>query len=141
MRALLTVKRSFGTTLWSKPTLTNPCFLHKRFLHKRSFGKNINNLVFYIYKPSFAILSLSIASMDLEYNSDHQVLVCKSCQTCVRPSQKSVEKHLRSKPHRLIGQSLKSYLNYSNSLELRSLESLQQKKPIGRILALKYLKI
>jgi predicted metal-binding protein len=62
--------------------------------------------------------------MELEYNSDHQVLVCKFCQTCVMPSRKSIEKHLRSQPHRLTGQTLKSHLEYTDSLKLRSLECL-----------------
>lgn len=79
--------------------------------------------------------------MDLEYNSDYQVLVCKSCQTCVRPSRKSVEKHLRSQPHRLTGQTLKSYLEYNDSFVLRSLASLQDEKPAGKVLVVKHLKL
>ena len=79
--------------------------------------------------------------MDLEYHSDYQVLVWKSCQTCVGLSRKSIEKHLRSQRHRLTGQSLKSYLEYTDSLVLQSLESLRDKEPAGKVLVIKHLKL
>ena len=79
--------------------------------------------------------------IDLEYNPEHQVLVYKPCQTYVEPSRKSIKKHLRSQPHRLTGQTLKSHLEYADALVLRSLESLWTKKPLGRVLAIKHLKL
>jgi superfamily II DNA helicase RecQ len=79
--------------------------------------------------------------MDLEYNSDHQVVVCKTCQTSVGPGRKSIETHLRSKPHRFTGQTLKSYLEFTDSLVLHSLEELREKKPTSKALAIKHLKL
>ena len=67
--------------------------------------------------------------MDLVYDSGHQVVVCKRCQTCIGPSRTSIEQHLRKKPHRLTGQTLKSYLEYTDSLALQPLEYLRDQKP------------
>jgi hypothetical protein len=79
--------------------------------------------------------------MDLVYDSGHQVIVCKRCQTCVGPTRTSIEQHLRKKPHRLIGRTLKSYLEYTDSLVLRPLEYLRDQKPANSNLAVKYLKL
>lgn len=79
--------------------------------------------------------------MDLVYNSNHQVVVCKRCQTCVGPSRRSIEQHLRKEPHRFLGQTLKSYLEYTSSLDLRSLDTLKDKKPARGSLALNHLKL
>ena len=79
--------------------------------------------------------------MDLVYDSGHQVVVCKRCQTCIGPSRTSIEQHLRKKPHRLTGQTLKSYLEYTDSLALQPLEYLRDQKPASGGLAVKHLKL
>ena len=75
------------------------------------------------------------------YYAEYQVVVCKTCKTCIGPSQKSAEKHLRSQPHHLTGQTLKSYLQYTDSLKLNSLECLVKIKPVRRVPAIKHLKV
>lgn len=77
----------------------------------------------------------------LSYDSACQVVVCKRCQTCIGPSQTSLEQHLRKKPHCLTGQILKSYLAYAGSLALRPLEDLKSRKPVSGGPALEHLKI
>jgi hypothetical protein len=79
--------------------------------------------------------------MELAYDSGHQVVVCKRCQTCIGPSRTSIEQHLQKKPHRLIGQTLKSYLEYTDSLALRPLENLRDQKPANGGLTVKHLKL
>ncbi|KAG4427194.1 hypothetical protein IFR05_017323, partial [Cadophora sp. M221] len=68
-------------------------------------------------------------SLDVVYNSTHQVVVCRRCQTCLVPRQSSVERHLRGEPHRLLGPALKAHLAYIDALTLRDLETLKGARP------------
>ncbi len=71
--------------------------------------------------------------MDLfTYNSRHQVVACKHCETCVSPSRTSLRRHLREKPHKMVGEVLEGYLEYAESLILRPLKDLRIEKALGR---------
>jgi Lhr-like helicase len=66
---------------------------------------------------------------ELAYNPLHQVLVCKSCETCIIPGATSVERHLRAQPHSLLGQVLKTHLAYAQTLKLKTVQELREQKP------------
>ena len=55
--------------------------------------------------------------MDLfTYDITHQVIVCKSCCTCVAPGRATTERHLRRKStHGLVGPTLRACVEYADS--------------------------
>ena len=63
------------------------------------------------------------------YNSDHQVVVCRQCETCLIPRQASFTNHLRAKPHWLRGDELKATIRLLSGHTLRSVGQLQQQRP------------
>ncbi|KAH9203356.1 hypothetical protein DL95DRAFT_320873, partial [Leptodontidium sp. 2 PMI_412] len=80
-------------------------------------------------------------SLDLVYNPTHQVVVCRRCQTCLVPSQSSVERHLRGEPHRLLGPALKAHLTYIDALTLRDLETLKRDRPREPVAPIEHLPV
>ena len=80
-------------------------------------------------------------SCELVYNPIYEVVVCKQCQSCVIPGAASIQRHLRANPHRLLCHVLKAHLDYTNALDLRSLEELRETKPAGRCPALQHLRV
>ena len=70
-----------------------------------------------------------MSSEPLIYNTQHQVLICRSCQTVVGPRWQAIERHLRGEPHRALGPALKAYRAYTDSLTLQTLDGLRQGKP------------
>ena len=63
------------------------------------------------------------------FNEAHRVVVCRSCGSCIAPGQASLERHLRRKPHYLVGGALKSTVAYLLMLDLRPLAELREHKP------------
>ena len=84
---------------------------------------------------------VSTMSLDLVYNSTHQVVVCRRCQTCIVPSESSVTRHLRAEPHRLLGPALKAHLAYVDGLTLRDLETLKRQRPREPVAPIQHLSI
>ncbi|KAF7880786.1 uncharacterized protein EAF01_000538 [Botrytis porri] len=78
---------------------------------------------------------------DLAYNSDHQVLICTQCQTCIAPGARSIAQHLRAEPHRLSGDLLKAQLSYAQSLSLKTKRQLREDKPARRAAQLEHLRV
>ncbi|PMD12100.1 hypothetical protein NA56DRAFT_715759, partial [Hyaloscypha hepaticicola] len=68
-------------------------------------------------------------SEPLIYNTQHQVLICRSCQTIIGPRWQAIKRHLRGEPHRALGPALKAYRAYTDSLTLQTLNGLRQGKP------------
>lgn len=77
---------------------------------------------------------------ELAYNGTHRVLVCTRCQTCIIPGARSLERHLRNKPHHLSGDVLKAQLTYANTLTLQTKEELREQKPPNGTPRLEHLK-
>jgi len=63
------------------------------------------------------------------YNLIHQVIICQTCQSCIIPGARSQERHLRARPHCLVGQALQAALQQLSSYQLRTVEQLKQAKP------------
>jgi hypothetical protein len=63
------------------------------------------------------------------YNPLHQVVVCRSCGTCLIPTLTAQERHLRAQPHRLQGDPLKTTVQLLSSYQLRTTEELRHHKP------------
>lgn len=63
------------------------------------------------------------------YNPTHRVVICHLCQSCIIPGQASQERHLRAKPHQLLGDVLKSTMKLLSSYDLSSVQELQLGKP------------
>jgi hypothetical protein len=63
------------------------------------------------------------------YNSDHQVVVCHLCRSCIVPGRQSFERHLRADPHRLLGAELKASLELLLSHRLKTAAELKETKP------------
>jgi len=62
------------------------------------------------------------------YDSTHKVVVCQLCQSCILPRQRSQERHLRAKPHRLSGDVLSTTVQLLGSYDLRTVEELREYK-------------
>jgi len=60
------------------------------------------------------------------YNSTHQVVVCQVCRSCIIPGRRSQERHLRTKPHRLSGNVLKTTVELLDSYCLKTVEELRE---------------
>lgn len=63
------------------------------------------------------------------YNALHRVVICHKCQTCLVPTASARERHLRAKPHRLLGDTLKATLQLLSRRELKTLEELRCARP------------
>ena len=63
------------------------------------------------------------------YNLIYQVIICQTCQSCIIPGARSQERHLRARPHCLVGQALQAALQQLSSYQLRTVEQLKQAKP------------
>jgi hypothetical protein len=63
------------------------------------------------------------------------------CQTCVVPGRTDVERHLRAESHRLSGQALRTYVEYTSTLTLKSLQQVQEQKLKKRIQKLEHLEV
>lgn len=63
------------------------------------------------------------------YNTEHQVVICHTCRSCIAPGRASQERHLRSHPHRLLGNELASTLELFSSYRARGLGELREYKP------------
>jgi Orsellinic acid/F9775 biosynthesis cluster protein D/Helicase conserved C-terminal domain/DEAD/DEAH box helicase len=63
------------------------------------------------------------------YNSTHKIAICTLCKSAIVPGPKSLEWHLRSKPHRLVGDIFTTNLQLLQSYSLRSIEELRVEKP------------
>ncbi len=66
---------------------------------------------------------------NLSYDALHQAVVCHKCQTCLIPTAGARERHLRAKPHRLLGDTLKATLRLLSAHRLRTVEELREAKP------------
>ena len=66
------------------------------------------------------------------YNPTHRVVVCHLCSSCIVPGLRSQERHLRAKPHRLTGDTLKTTVQLLDSYNLRTVEELREHKPGAR---------
>jgi len=62
------------------------------------------------------------------YNSEHQVIVCSDCHSCIVPGRSSQTRHLRNK-HHLNGDTLKATLQRFSSYNVRTIKELQASKP------------
>ena len=107
-----------------RPPLVCTDFAHKRLSHKRGLVRSDSKFVSVSHASISMSFILYLYDMDLVYDSGHQVVVCKHCQTCIGPSRTSIKQHLQKKPYQLTGQTLKSYLKYTDSLALWPLENL-----------------
>lgn len=58
------------------------------------------------------------------YNSDHQVLVCEQCRSCIVPRLAAFVSHIRRKPHYLCKAEQKALTVFYAQLKLRSVEEL-----------------
>lgn len=65
------------------------------------------------------------------YNELHKVVVCQQCKSCIIPSLAGQTRHLRAKPHRLLGDALKTTIELLGSFNLRSVDELRREKPLG----------
>jgi hypothetical protein len=63
------------------------------------------------------------------YNSDHRVVVCHLCRSCIVPGRQSFERHLRADPHRLLGAELKASVELLLSYRLKTADELRETKP------------
>ncbi|KFY92765.1 hypothetical protein V500_04036 [Pseudogymnoascus sp. VKM F-4518 (FW-2643)] len=63
------------------------------------------------------------------YNSTYKIVICSECKSAIIPGLKSLEWHLRSKPHRLVGDTFTATLKLLNSYDLRAIEELRINKP------------
>jgi len=66
------------------------------------------------------------------YDPIHRVVVCRLCSSCVVPGRRSQERHLRAKPHRLTGDTLKTTVQLLDSYDLRTVAELREHKPRAR---------
>lgn len=62
----------------------------------------------------------------------HKVVVCHLCSSCIVPGLRSQERHLRAKPHRLTGDTLKTTVQLLDSYDLRTVEELREHRPRTR---------
>ena len=63
------------------------------------------------------------------YNSTHQVVVCRTCKSCIIPGRRSQERHLQARPHQLSGSVLKETVQLLSSYDLWTLAELREYKP------------
>jgi hypothetical protein len=63
------------------------------------------------------------------YDPVHQVVVCRDCRTCLIPTTAGQERHLRARPHRLLGDTLKATVQLLSSYSLQTAAGLQREKP------------
>jgi hypothetical protein len=63
------------------------------------------------------------------YNSTHKIVICDVCRSSIIPGTKSQQRHLRERPHQLLGDTLATTLQLLSSYELRSAEELKAHKP------------
>ena len=69
------------------------------------------------------------------YDTTHQVLVCRPCKSCVVPTGKGPERHLRGKPHWLKGEHLRAAVEHFRSFQLRTPEQLRGWRPREELLS------
>ena len=67
------------------------------------------------------------------YNPAHGVVVCRTCGTCIGAQPRAQERHLRSQPHQLCGETLKAVLGQLSGYVLRSDEELRANKPVASV--------
>ena len=72
------------------------------------------------------------AITDFIYHPDHQVLVCRRCQTCIGPTAANWARHLRPPPHRLLGAQLQAALAVFATYDLRPFDELRRQKPTDK---------
>ena len=63
------------------------------------------------------------------YNAGHQVVICKACESCIIPGERSIIRHLREQPHRLKGNELKEVTARLLTYRLRPESELQEYRP------------
>ena len=66
------------------------------------------------------------------YNPVHRVVVYHLYSSCIIPSLRSQERHLRAKLYRLTSDTLKTTVQLLDSYDLRTIEELREHKPRAR---------
>jgi len=117
-----------------------PNSVEKHFNRKHNlFSYSVQSYTF--FSLYFSILLLFIIANELVYNLIYQVLICKWCQTYIIPGAANIEWHLQTELYRLFGQMFKTYLTYTQTLILRTVQKLHKQKPQSEIVRLDHLKV